>query len=193
MEVDHESPMAPKHNEEEGPQQPTMFDRTLATYSNNTNRPTSPAHHQPTASRTFMQMTFKQHWPQHAYPRLTCNDLTYTTTIHHYHSSQTHAPTQTNQPYITHHPANNSPRTHEPTSPRPPEITYIQNHHEEPTNQNNPIQTPLYTVENPPDTPLKTPNHDHQPQMTGLSPFLNRMTLKKPTSTKRRKPSDRRK
>lgn len=109
----------------------------------------------PPTSRALYHMTSFPSWSQTINHSSTRRDIAHTTTIHSYHHIQTHTPIQTDPLRITHLP------DHGDTLPFP----------------NHPLPTP-YTVENPPDTPPKTTNHENQPMMTGLSPFLNRMTLK---------------
>lgn len=49
--------------------------------------------------------------------------------------------------------------------------------------------TKPYTVENSPETPPKVPNLEHHRPESGLSPFLNRITLKRPPEDNEQEPT----
>lgn len=114
---------------------------------------------QPNTGRTVYHMTFQPSWNQTTIHNIPRRDITQTTTIHSYHYIQTHTPIQVDPPRITH-------------LPGPDEILPFPDH---------PSLPKPYTVENPPNTPPppKTPINESQPMVTDLSPFLNRMTLKR--------------
>lgn len=101
------------------------------------------------------------------------------TITHHYpHTTQTISipeimtkPHQASTLYLSHH--NAEPSNH-------PMITQLPDSPCQPPNRNHRNRPKPYTVENPPETSPKAPNIENQRLESGLSPFMNRMLLKRP-------------